>query len=93
MARGTLYQDVVAVTYDYLGPAADRFVTRQIRMHLQKEPEQLGRKDLRALVDWIRIAMSLISDDNELVEEYIAALSSLTTAHAKQGTHAKHPIA
>ena len=46
----TLYSDVVDITYDYLGPAADRFVTRQIRSHLGKAPEELKKRDLRDLI-------------------------------------------
>lgn len=75
----SLYQDVVGITYEYLGPAADRFVVRQIRNHLHKDPENLQRKDLKQLIDWIRLAMSLLSDDLHVVEKYINDLEQLTT--------------
>lgn len=83
MAKTSLYDDVVAITYDYLGPAADRFVVRQIRNHLDKDPTELERKDLRQLIDWIRLAMRLISNDAEIVDRYMADLEALT--HAKKG--------
>jgi hypothetical protein len=73
----TLYSDVVDITYDYLGPAADRFVTRQIRSHLSKAPEELKKRDLRDLISWIKIAMSLLTDDNELINKYISDLKQL----------------
>jgi hypothetical protein len=73
-----LYEHVVSVTQTYLGPAADRFVTRQIRNHLRKEPEQLARKDLANLIDWIKVAMSFLTEDHELIEEYIQDLRTLT---------------
>lgn len=78
MATENLYDEVVGVTYEYLGPAADRFVTRQIRNHLHKEPEQLQKKDLRSLIDWIKIAMSLLSEDDSLVSRYVTELKELS---------------
>ncbi len=83
-----LYDDVVTITYDYLGPAADRFVVRQIRNHLQKDPNELQRKDLRQLIDWIQLAMRLISDDSETIDNYMADLEAL--AQSKEpGIHGK----
>ena len=73
----SLYDEVVTITYDYLGPAADRFVVRQIRNHLQKDPGELQRRDLRQLIDWIQLAMRLISDDTRVVDRYMADLESL----------------
>jgi len=72
-----LYDDVVNITYQYLGPAADRFVVRQIRSHLRKDPSALRPKDLQKLIDWIQLAMRLISNDNEVIDRYIAELEIL----------------
>jgi hypothetical protein len=77
MTNTSLYDDVVTITYDYLGPAADRFVVRQIRNHLQKDPSELRHEDLRQLIDWIQLAMRLISDDSKIVDRYVADLESL----------------
>jgi hypothetical protein len=77
MTKTSLYDDVVTITYDYLGPAADRFVVRQIRNHLQKDPAQLKKDDLKQLIDWIQIAMRLISDDSLIVDRYIADLKCI----------------
>ena len=77
MAKNNLYQEVVNITYEYLGPAADRFVVRQIRNHLQKDPSELRRKDLRQLIDWIQLAMRLVSNDTDVIDRYIAELNSL----------------
>lgn len=76
----SLYEEVVSITYEYLGPAADRFVVRQIRNHLGKEAQQLRKKDLASLIDWIRLAMLLLSNDERLVEKYITQLKTLTRA-------------
>jgi len=84
MPDTSLYDDVVTITYDYLGPAADRFVVRQIRNHLGKDPSELRREDLRQLIDWIRLAMRLISDNAEVVEHYISDLESLTRSRTRR---------
>jgi hypothetical protein len=73
-----LYQQVVEVTNSYLGPASERFISRQIQNHLQKEPEELTREDLAKLVDWIKIAIALLTEDNKTVEEFTESLMSLT---------------
>lgn len=73
----SLYDEVVNITYQYLGPAADRFVVRQIRNHLQKDPSELKRKDLRQLIDWIQLAMRLISNDDAVIDRYVAELEIL----------------
>lgn len=78
MTTRSLYDDVVTITYDYLGPAADRFVVRQIRNHLRKAPDQLERKDLKKLIDWIQLAMRLITEDREVVDRYVTDLQTLT---------------
>ena len=79
-----LYDEVIAVTDDYLGPAAERFVARQITTHLHKSPEKLTRTDLRKLIDWIKLAISLLTDDVEAVDKYI---DSLTRLAGRKGSH------
>jgi hypothetical protein len=72
-----LYDNVVRITNVYLGPAADRFISRQVQNHLNKSPEDLTKKDLLKLIDWIRIAVSLITDDVEIIDEYTLQLEKL----------------
>lgn len=73
----SLFERVVRITHIYLGPAADRFIVRQVQNHLHKEPEQLNYDDLEKLIDWIQVAVSLITDDQEIIEEYISQLRRL----------------
>lgn len=73
----TLYEKVVDVTYRYLGPAADRFVSRQIQSHLNKKPEQLHEEDLDDLVAWFSVAMGLLSEDAEMVKRFESELMGL----------------
>ena len=80
MAQGkdrSVYDQVVGITHVYLGPAADRFIARQVENHLHKAPEELSQKDLKSLVEWIQVVVSLITDDNEIIEEYTAELRKL----------------
>ena len=80
-----LYDKVVRVTHVYLGPTADRFIARQVQHHLHKQPEELSRGDLLKLIEWIRVAMSLITDDSEVVEEYAEQLRKLAQPSGKPG--------
>lgn len=75
--NASLYDKVVGVTHVYLGPAADRFIARQVENHLHKAPEELSQDDLAGLIDWIRVVVSLLTEDNEIVEEYTAELQKL----------------
>lgn len=86
-SNSVLFHDVVNVTHVYLGPAADRFIIRQIRNHLGKMPEELEPDDLIRLIDWIRVAVSFLTDDSELITEYIDELSKL----AGDATAGDHP--
>lgn len=79
----TLYEQIIHVTHVYLGPAADRFIARQVQSHLHKPPENISKKDLGMLIDWIRVAVSLLTDDSELIEEYVSQLYKL--ADGKSG--------
>ena len=74
----TLYDKVVRITNVYLGPAAERFVGRQVRNHLHKEPQAISKNDLKDLIDWVRVAVSLLTENSEIVDEYIEQLALLT---------------
>jgi len=90
-SNGVLYDKVVRVTNVYLGPAADRFIARQVQNHLHKPPEELSRADLLKLIDWIRVAVSLLTDDSEIVEEYAAQLERLTRQDDAHDNHVGGP--
>lgn len=73
----SLYSRVVKITHVYLGPAAERFIDRQIINHLNKQPADLSKRDLKGLIDWIQVAVSLLTEDSGIVEEYIKELRAL----------------
>jgi len=75
--KESLYQELVNVTTSYLGPAAERFITRQIDTHLHKTPDQLTKEDVPKLVDWIKLAIALLTEDPKMVEEFSESLMAL----------------
>ena len=72
------YDEVLDITTEYLGPAAKRFVDRQILSHLDKTPLNLSPEDMPVLVDWIKVSVALLTDDRKLVNKYIDQLLTLT---------------
>lgn len=75
--QAKLYHQVVDITTSYLGPAADRFITRQIKTHLHKDPDELTPEDITKLVDWIKIAIALLTEDGKMVQDYTDSLLKL----------------
>lgn len=75
--KDAIYFQVVGVAHEYFGPAADRFVTRQIHSHLNKDPKQLRKQDLADLIEWIGLAMALLCDDEKVVSKFVADLKVL----------------
>ena len=73
-----LYTDIVEVMSDYLGPAARRFIDRQIQNHLEKNPEDLQLSDMPTLVDWVRVSFAFLTDDRKMIEEMTKRLRGLT---------------
>lgn len=85
----SLYERVVEVTEQYLGPAADRFVNRQITNHLNKKPEKLVKSDLNRLIDWMQLSFAIITDDDRVVSDYVNSLKELANNKTKRGRHAQ----
>jgi hypothetical protein len=76
-ANNMLYDKVVRISKTYLGPAAERFIYRQVKNHLDKEPEDLLLGDMTVLIDWIRISVSFLTEDSNVIEEYVHQLNQL----------------
>lgn len=79
-----LFDQVVEVSQDYLGPAAERFIDRQISAHLKKEPSQLQASDIDKLIDWIKLSFALLTKDTSLVDEYIKRLGLIARGRAEE---------
>ncbi len=72
-----LFEKVVAITEDYLGPAAPRFVTRQISFHLGKTPEELVDSDIPKLAEWTKATLAMLTDDKAIVKDYTVKILEL----------------
>ncbi len=77
MITGDLLGQVTSVVEQYLGPAADRFVKRQILFHLAKNPEDIEKYDLPELTEWIKISMSFVTEDKTAINNCEAEILKL----------------
>jgi hypothetical protein len=77
MASATIYQQAVEITKDYLGPAAERFISRQIIFHLQKDPEDLSKKDIPQLAEWVKVSISILTEDKKMVDDFTKRILKL----------------
>ena len=64
----SLYAQVVDVSKPYLGPAAERFISRQCTAHLKIEPTAIIRGDLANLSKWVRSSGALVMDERKATE-------------------------
>lgn len=74
----TLYDKAVLISEEYLGPAGERFIRRQISTHLRIEPESLQKKNLPKLISWSSIAFALLTSNPKVLEAFKRDLNSLT---------------
>lgn len=73
----SLYAAAVKVGTEFLGPAGERFMRRQISTHLDIEPEKLKPKQLPELVRWVRLTFAVLTDDADHVDEFATRLLAL----------------
>ena len=78
-----LYNSVIDITQDYLGPAANRFIDRQIVNHLAIKPGKLKSTDMDKLSEWLRVALSILTSDQQLINDYFSRLDELTLKASK----------
>lgn len=71
------YQQLVDITNDYLGPASERFIQRQVETHLNKKPEDVTKEDVQKLVEWVRIAIALLTEDGKMVDNYVESIKKI----------------
>jgi hypothetical protein len=74
----TLYENIVAITEDYLGPAARRFIDRQINFHFEKRPDQITRADLTKLSEWVKVSLALLTEDRQMVDDFTKRINKLS---------------
>lgn len=72
-----LYNEAVKVSEEYLGPAGERFIRRQIQTHFNIEPENLKPQHIPELVDWVRLTFSMLTNDAQHVTSFSERLLQL----------------
>jgi len=89
MAKATIYIRAVEISEEYLGPAGERFLRRQIDTHLGIKPELLNTKHLPKLIKWTELAFSLLTSDRFEVVSFTKNLRSLGSSKpvANEKTH------
>ncbi|MDB5178277.1 MAG: hypothetical protein JWN01_220 [Patescibacteria group bacterium] len=75
-----LYRQVASITEEYLGPAAERFISRQISFHLDKKPQELTADDLPKLTEWTKVTFGLLTEDRHMIDEYTNRMMQLGRA-------------
>ncbi len=68
--KKSIYQEALNIAKDYLGPAAERFINRQIMFHLGKKPELLTKKDIPQLAEWVKVSIAILTDDKNMVDDF-----------------------
>ncbi len=74
-----LYENILGITTDYLGPAAQRFIDRQIAFHLHKKPDEITKDDLPNLVGWVSISLASLTEDTNAVKDCADRISDLAS--------------
>ena len=74
------YEAIVTIAKDYLGPAAERFVIRQISFHLNKKPEELTPGDIPKISQWIKVSLAMLTDDKKMVDDASVRIAKLATS-------------
>ncbi len=63
-----LFNDVIELARPYLGPAAEKFVSRQVSGHLDVSSDQLTGRHLEELSKWCFISGKLIMPEAKAEE-------------------------
>ena len=77
MGGQTLDREIARIAEDYFGPAAPRFINRITINHLGKEPRQITAQDLPELIRWIKLTVSMMTEETATIDEFIARLNAL----------------
>jgi len=63
-----VYEKVVLISKNYLGPATESFIARQCKSHLKKDPGALMTADMANLAKWMEISGGLLMDQAKAAE-------------------------
>lgn len=77
VSKTSYYTQIVTVTEHYLGPAAERFIRRQVEFHLDKEPESISQSDVQKLKANVGVALGLLVNDKTIVDQAVGEISKI----------------
>lgn len=78
MSEG-LYKNILGIAEDYLGPAAQRFIDRQIAFHLHKNPQEITKADVANLAEWVSVSLASLTEDTDAVKNCSDRISDLAS--------------
>lgn len=84
VSKSNLYSNIVKLSEEFLGPAGERFIRRQVETHLGIRPEDIKPKHLPQLVDWTRLMLAVITEDTRVVDDFANRLLKLSGNHTSQ---------
>ena len=76
-SQNLLYQQCIEIAAQFLGPAASRFINRQITQHLQIEPDQLQKEHLPELSQWVKVSATLLTD-NQIASDFSGKILNIS---------------
>jgi len=80
-----LYQNLVEIAEDYLGPSGNRFIERLAQSHCGKSPQQITKKDIPELSRWAQVSAAVLTDNAALVTEFSNRLLKLANKRSLNG--------
>jgi hypothetical protein len=71
------FSQLVDITEQYLGPAAERFLIRHVDFHCKKNVKDINIQDIAKLKSSLVISFGLLIKDKKTVEEFGEKLNNL----------------
>lgn len=66
------YVELLKLTRAYFGSDGPNHVAKFLHTHLEKSPNDVTSEDIISLIDWLKILVGFLEDDEEIVKQYIA---------------------
>lgn len=74
------YQSIIDILREPLGPAAERFLNRQMEFHLGKKTSHLTATNVKKITPSISTALSLLTSDKKSIVQTEKKILSLLKA-------------
>ena len=83
VGQATFFDEVIKIAEDYFGPAAPRVMQRLAANHLHKDPNEVTRADIDHMLQWTTLAVSAVTEDKKIIDEFSKRIGSLTEKSAR----------